>query len=443
MTDPFADSVITGRHRTKIGAHQRASAETLAAARLNLHSLGPGEPVLTEWATAGLRTPDLDAVRAYRLERVRRQLRQQEYAAIVLYDPINIRYATDSTNMQLWVAHNPTRYVLVPAEGPVIVWDYMTSEHLSAHLELVDEMRTAVQWMYQFAGAETERNVARWAAEIADVVDTYGGGNRRLAIDRANPVAVLALDGLGLDVRNGEEVMELARSVKSPEEIVAMRCAIAACERAMDEMYAAMQPGMTENEVWAVLHAENIIRFGEWIETRLLASGPRTNPWFQESSSRVIEPGDIVAFDTDLIGAYGYCVDISRSWIAGRRTPTAAQRDAWERAAEQIHHNTELLGPGVTLCDLTFKALEQDPEHFRRYSVQYHGVGLADEWPSVFFRDSWDEVGVDGVLQPGQVLCVEAYVGGRNAREGVKLEEQVLITDTGREVLSNYPLELR
>ncbi|NNC43856.1 MAG: aminopeptidase P family protein, partial [Acidimicrobiia bacterium] len=135
------------------------SKETLAAARLNLHTLGPGEPVLSEWAEAGLKTPDLDAIRSYRLGRVRQTLLDLDYTGVLLYDPINIRYATDSTNMQVWVAHNPTRYALVLADGPVVVWDYMTAEHLSAHLGLVDEMRSAVQWMYQFAGEETDRNV--------------------------------------------------------------------------------------------------------------------------------------------------------------------------------------------------------------------------------------------------------------------------------------------
>jgi Xaa-Pro aminopeptidase len=419
------------------------SAETLAAAELNLHTLGPGEPVLSEWAAAGLRPPDLNAIRLYRLERVRQTLREMDYAGIVLYDPINIRYATDSTNMQLWVAHNPTRYALILADGPVVVWDYMTSEHLSAHLDLVDEMHSAVQWMYQFAGVETDRNVKRWASQLNDYVDRYGGGNRRLAIDRANPVAILAMDRLGVELRNGEEVMENARGIKSAEEIVAMRCAIQACETAMDKMYEAMEPGMTENEVWSVLHAENIIRFGEWIETRLLSSGPRTNPWFQESSSRVIEAGDIVAFDTDLIGAYGYCVDVSRTWIAGGVKPNSAQYDAWHRAVEQIQHNTDLLRPGVTLKELTFKALSSDPAEYLRYSVQFHGVGLADEWPSVFFPDSWEETGFDGTLEPGHVICVESYVGKKGEREGVKLEEQVLITNDGHETLSTYPLELR
>ena len=275
------------------------------------------------------------------------------------------------------------------------------------------------------------------------MIDRYGGGNRRLAIDRANPLAILAMERRGIDVMNGEEVMENARGIKSADEIQAMRCAIHSCEIAMEAMYRAMEPGMTENEVWAVLHAENIIRFGEWIETRLLSSGPRTNPWFQESSSRVIEAGDVVAFDTDLIGAYGYCVDVSRSWIAGGVVPTSQQQASWDLAAEQIRHNTELLRPGVSLQELTVKALAYDPNEYRRYSVQYHGVGLADEWPSVFFPDSWDETGFDGFLEPGHVICVESYVGKIGEREGVKLEEQVLITETGHEVLSTYPLELR
>ncbi len=108
-----------------------------------------------------------------------------------------------------------------------------------------------------------------------------------------------------------------------------------------------------------------------------------------------------------------------------------------------ISHNIGILRPGMTLRDLTFEAKSPSPEEYRRYSVLYHGVGLADEWPSVYFNDAWDEHGVDGPVDAGQVLCVEAYVGKRGAPEGVKLEEQVLITDTGAETLSIYPLELR
>lgn len=436
------DAQIVGRHRPKIGPHQALSKETLAAARLNAHMLGPGEPALSEWRAAGLQLPDLDAIRSYRLARVRQTLAGLGYDGLLLYDPVNIRYATDSTNMQVWVAHNPTRYVYVATDGPVVLWDYATSEHLTAHLSLIDEIRTATQWMYMFAGAEYAAAAKRWAGEIAELVRTSGRGAMRIAVDRANPIAIHALEGEGVSIGNGEEVMELARSIKSADEIDALRCAIAACDRAVHAMHGALRPGLTENALWSILHSENIIRFGEWIETRLLSSGPRTNPWFQESSSRVIEAGDLVAFDTDLIGAYGMCVDMSRTWLSGGGEATGEQRRTWEIARDQLEHNVALLRPGITFEELTFRAAAPPSDRYRRYSVVYHGVGLADEWPSIYFPESWEDVGFDGVIEAGMVLCVEAYVGPRTAREGVKLEQQVLVTADGPEVLTGYPVDL-
>lgn len=59
-------------------------------------------------------------------------------------------------------------------------------------------------------------------------------------------------------------------------------------------------------------------------ETRLLTSGPKTKPWLQECGDRVIEAGDLVSFDTDLIGPNGYCADISRSLRATKPRSSAA-----------------------------------------------------------------------------------------------------------------------
>lgn len=97
-----------------------------------------------------------------------------------------------------------------------------------------------------------------------------------------------------------------------------MRCAHAACEAGIAEMEAFTRANVpsgtvSEDAIWAELHAANIRRGGEWIETRLLASGPRTNPWFQECGPRLVQNNEIVAFDTDLIGARGFCIDISRT----------------------------------------------------------------------------------------------------------------------------------
>ena len=85
---------------------------------------------------------------------------------------------------------------------------------------------------------------------------------------------VEALKSEGLQILPGMDVMEHARLIKGPDEVLAMRCALATCEIAVAEMEKALQPGISENRLWSILHAENIARGGEWIETRILNSGP-------------------------------------------------------------------------------------------------------------------------------------------------------------------------
>ena len=149
----------------------------------------------------------------------------------------------------------------------------------------------------------------------------------------------------------------------------------------------------------------------------------------------------MMAFDTDLVGAYGYCTDISRTWLCGDKKPTDAQKDIYTKAYEQVQYNMSILRPGMSFRDLTNEALEYPENEYRHYSLQYHGVGLCDEYPAIPFTWELNELSYDGTLQPGMVLCVESYVGRRDGGPGVKLEEQVLITDSGYELLSKYPFE--
>lgn len=429
-----------GRSDNGEGAARYSS--RIPPASLNWHVLGPGEPALVEWAALGLELPDHEAVRRYRLERVRAELARQDYAGIVLFDPINIRYATDSTNMQVWTLHNPARYCFVATDGPVVMFEFPSGDHLDEPFATIDEIRPAIPWYYFGAGPRYGEHVRHWAAEIGSLVRQHEAGNHRLASDRMNPEGVAALADLGVTVHNGEEVMEHARVIKHPEEIKAMRCAIAAAESAMGVMYRHLVPGVSEQRLWSHLHAESVARGGEWIQTRLLSSGPRTNPWYQECSSRVIRAGELVAFDTDLIGTFGACVDISRTWLCGTGDPTPAQREVYELSREQIRRNTELLEPGVGFRELAHRAYVPDHDIYGRYTFLYHGVGLSDEYPGVCFADQWDDAGYDGELESGMVVCVESYVGRRDGGEGVKLEEQVLVTEKGPETLSSYPLDL-
>ena len=384
---------------------------------------------------------DLDEVRRYRLARIQEELVRQDLAGIILYDQLNTRYATDGTNMQIWCAHNEARYVYVPAESGAIVFEYGGKSLLSDGLPGIERVAKPITFFYMVAGQHVAERAKTWAVEMDAIIREHSGGNQRIAIDRLAPVGVQMMEELGYEVHDGFTVMEKAREIKSVGEIALMRTSIEVCERAVQQMQEVLKPGITENALWAELHHGNIAGGGEWIETRLLSSGPRTNPWFRECSMRPIEKGDMVSFDTDLIGPYGYCCDMSRSWICDAE-PDDEQRRLYAAAYEQIKRNTELLKPGLGYRELTEKLHPMKEEYIAgRYGVAMHGVGLCDEAPAIYYPQDYDEVGYDGVFQEGMVICVEALIGVEGGRECVKLEEQVLVTADGYEQLTTYPLQ--
>ena len=404
--------------------------------------IGPTDLAFAEWKAAGIEAPDMPALREYRLSRLQEQIRKNDCAGLLLFDPLNIRYATDTTNMQLWIAHNAARACFVPPEGKVILWDFHNCEHLSAHLPLVSEVRHGASFFYFETGDKTEAAAAHFVDEVIDVMKSHGGANKRLAVDKIETPGYVRLVENGIEIIEGQMLTEHARAIKNDNEIRAMRCAVHACEMAVEEMRYAMRPGVSENEMWAALHAGNIKRGGEWIETRILSSGPRTNPWFQECGPRIMQEGDMMAFDTDLVGTYGYCCDISRSWIVGDVTPTEEQKTLYKVAFEHVMTNIGLIKPGMSFAEMTAKA-HRLPEEYRalRYGVLAHGVGLCDEYPCVRYPEDVEAHGYSGTFEPGMTLCVEAYIGAVGGLEGVKLEEQVLITETGCETLSTYRYE--
>ncbi len=408
----------------------------------------PNEVFVTPAMTSKLQSmgyelPDLDKIRHYRRARILAEMEKREVDALLLFDPLNIRYATDSSNMQLWTAHNLARAALVTVDGHVILWDFTKCEHMTAHLNLINEVRSVAGSFYFEFGDTVGEQARSFCKEVQEIL-TARKLSGPIGIDRMDTDIAKAFFATDLNIIAGQTVMEHARVIKSPDEILAMRCAVAGCEMAMAEMEKAMRPGMAEVELWSVLHKENIAQGGEWIETRILASGPRTNPWMSEASGRIMNTGEIMAFDTDLIGLFGICVDTSRTWLVGDDDAAPEQIEMYKIAHEHIETNATLLAPGVPMRDLTFKGHELPPEYqAKKYCVKMHGVGLCDEFPSIYYPDNYIEGAFDYHLEPGMVLCVEAYVGKDEGVEGVKLENQVLVTETGFENLTTYPYDKR
>lgn len=385
---------------------------------------------------------DQVALRAHRLGRLRAEMAARDIGACVLTDPVNIRYASGARNMQIFTARNPARYLFVAVDGPVILYEFTGALHLADGLETVTEVRHATTASFVAAGeaiAEVER---QWAAQIGSLVRETVGAGATLGLERINAGAAIALAVEGIRIVDAQEPVERARAIKGADEIACQIASMRATERAMAALEAEIRPGLTENELWSVFHQHVIAQGGDYIETRLLSSGSHTNPWFQETSDKVIGANELVAFDTDVVGCHGYYADYSRTFHAGPGAPTAEQRELYRIAHEQVHHNMGIIEPGLTFAEYSERAWDL-PERFaeHRYYLSSHGVGMTGEYPYLYHAQDFGSFGYDGVIEPGMTLCVESFIGGPDTIEGVKLEQQILVTDTGTELMSLYPFD--
>ena len=385
---------------------------------------------------------DMVAVRAHRLARARQQIAQHDLAACLLFDPVSVRYATGARNMQVFHQRNPARYLFLPVEGPVILFEFTGCMHLADGLETLDEVRPAITASYVAAGEAIAEREQFWARETAALLRETVGPGQRIGIERVNAGAALALAAEGFELADAQAPIERARAIKSPEEVKCVVASLRATERAVATLRDAIRPGITENQLWSLLHRGVIAEDGDYVETRLLSSGPRSNPWFQECGARVIEANELVALDTDVVGRFGYYADFSRTFHSGPGRSSVAQRDLYKTAHEQLHHNMALLKSGLGFREYSESAWNIPARYAaNRYYLSAHGVGMTGEYPYLYHRADYDAAGYDGVIEPGMTLCVESYIGEENGREGVKLEQQLLITGRGSVLLSRFPFE--
>ena len=377
-------------------------------------------------------------LRSYRLDRVKKALEKNNIEACILFDPVNVRYALDTVNMSVYNMHNLTRYCFVPVNGPVILYEYFNCERLSSHLNLINEIRPAITWDYFSNGDQAGTQLEKWINEVKDLAKSYCK-SKKLAIDVINGPAVTALNKTGIEVVDAKLILEQARVIKSPEELKCMKASIEVAEIGINKMREKLKAGMTEDELWSILHKTNIEHGGEWIECRILSSGQRTNPWMQESSNKVIQNGEIVSFDTDMVGPYGYCADISRAFVEGHKF-NEDQKKIYLMAVEHINHNFRLIKPGMSFKEFTEKSWKLPDEYYgNRYSCMVHGIGLCDEWPMIKYPTDGGQK--EGYFEKNMTITVESYIGKVGGKEGVKLEQQYLVGENGLELMSHHALE--
>lgn len=392
-----------------------------------------GSNTLTE------RGVDLERLRSERLGKVHTQMRARDIGALLLTDPINIRYVTGLSVMPLWSATNLARYVLVPAEGSPAVFEFAQAQFRAA--PFFCDVRPAHSWQARFADEMTPARSQGWAAEIADTLGHWGMAGTSLGVDCLDYHGFAALTHQELRLTDADGPLQAARVVKTPDEIELLKQSAAVGEAALHALHQAIRPGVSEQELLGIFYHQMLGLGGEHCFSRLLCSGHKTNPWFHEAGSKLVRPGDLVAIDTDMIGPEGYVCDVSRTFLCGH-SPTPTQREAYQVAHEFIQELASRLRPGLSYADLVAD-LPAYPEAYQaqRYPYLLHGVGTDDEPPFLPFPDEPGAAALDGEFRENMVVSVECYAGKVGAQDGVKLEDEVLITAGGSVLLSLYPYE--
>jgi len=307
-------------------------------------------------------------------------------------------------------------------------------------------VRTARTASFVAAGKQIAERERVWAlemeAELKKLVGSWRDGGLRVGLERMNAGVAIELNAAGIQIVDAQSAVEMAHCVKSSEELKCVHASLRATERGVAALRAAIRPGMSEVELWSVLHQSIIAQNGDYVETRLLNAGGRTNPWFQETTDNIINANELIALDTDVVGCHGYYSDFSRTFHAGPDKPNEAQRTLYKIAYEQVHYNIGILRPFMSFRDYAREAWDIPARyHANRYYLSAHGCGMTGEYPYLYHADDFPDAGYDGEIVPGMTLCVESYIGEEGGHEGVKLEQQILITETGSELLSRFPFE--
>ena len=387
---------------------------------------------------------DFSALRAGRLARLQQMMHRHQIPICLFYNPGNIRYATGTEVMGVWTATTLARYALVPADGAPIMFEYMNSIHVSE--KFVDDVRPAPNWQYKATEGLAAAN--RWAEEIKSAMNELGCAGEPLAVDKLDGYGFMALQNAGITVTDPSPATVDSREVKTPEEVQLMIVNGGAGDAMLSAFEGAIRPGIREYELMGVINKALFDHHGEFMFTRLIASGTNTNPWMSEAHDKVIQPGDLVGIDTDSNAYEGYVVDISRTFLCGD-IASEGQKEAYRIAYDCVNGMRELMKPGMTFEEFGHAAPKLPSEYRNgRYGAMAHQAGLEDEGPGIPYPDDdrrggWGVTFPNRTIQENMVFCLECYAGKDGAPYGVKLEDQVLVTKDGAIPFSTYPFEAK
>jgi Xaa-Pro aminopeptidase len=386
---------------------------------------------------------DLDRLRTERLGRLREALDPSDLGALLAFDFSNIRYMT-STHIGTWAMDKLIRFALLPRGGEPISWDFgSAARHHQLYNPWLDGEKRARAGISTLRGAfHPDTGIAEeLARKIAVELAEHGLTGSPLGVDVVELPVLSALRDQGIDVVDGQQVFLEARRIKTVDEITLLTQACSMVDAAYEELYAFLRPGVRENECVGLVSKVLYDLGSEYVEGVNAISGERCSPHPHVYSDRIIRPGDPAFFDI-LHSHLGYRTCYYRCFAVGSASP--AQHDAYTRCREYMDAAISVVKPGATTADIV--RLWPTAEEFgfaneeAAFALQYgHGVGLAIWEKPIFSR----LVSLDHpeVLEEGMVFALETYWPASDGWSAARIEEEVVVTANGCEVITKFPAE--
>jgi Xaa-Pro aminopeptidase len=407
---------------------------------------------------------DVDRLRAERLVRLRDQLEKSEVGALLAFDFGNIRYMT-ATHIGTWAMDKLIRFSLITRNSDPISWDFgsaakhhqlynpwLGETHMEADADPHAAHHGAVAPRAE-SGARAGISILRGAfhpdsgiaegvaAKVKRELEKFGVADQPLGIDVVELPVLFALQAQGIQVIDGQQIFLEARRVKTRDEISLLTHAASMVDAAYDELYEFLRPGVRENEAVGLVSKKLYDLGSEYVEGVNAISGERCSPHPHVYSDRIIRPGDPAFFD--ILHSYnGYRTCYYRTFAVG--SASSAQRDAYTRAREIMDRSIAKVRPGVTTADIVAewpKAQEFGfPDEEAAFALQYgHGIGLSIWEKPIFSRlVSFDN---PETLEVGMVFALETYWPSKDGIGAARIEEELVVTETGCEVITKFPAE--
>lgn len=407
---------------------------------------------------------DFERLRSDRLSRLKAELEISELGALLAFDFSNIRYMT-STHIGTWAMDKLIRFSLLTRNTDPISWDFgSAAKHHKLYNPWLDrttaEMDADPHAPHEGttrprlesgarAGISTLRGAFSPESEIAQGVakkikrelEKFGLADQPLGVDVIELPILFALQNEGITVVDGQQVFMEARRIKTGDEIRLLTQAASMVDAAYEELYRFLRPGVRENEAVGLV-AKTLYDLGsEYVEGVNAISGERCSPHPHVFSDRLIRPGDPAFFDI-LHSFNGYRTCYYRTFAVG--SASSAQKDAYTRAREYMDRAIALVKPGATTADIvkvwpTAQEFGFEDEE-AAFALQYgHGVGLSIWEKPIFSRlvslDHPEE------LKEGMVFALETYWPSKDGWGAARIEEEVVVTADGCEVITKFPAE--